>query len=223
MTIDNFEDPPETEGNPPTQWPSYGGYTWDIREIDDAQPHTGALSLWLKARAGGHSFCGWTVPITDKKLRIWVYFRNTTSDFRMISEKSAMGYISANFMVYLFCDTEGNIKYYDSEFVDTNVDYTTGWHYFDIVHDWGADTFDAWYDGVQIVFNGGYYAGQSGGSAVGIAIFMGQGADNELYMDDVDTDLVEGWSGNFNGRLNPPNINGRAKNEVQEANGVPSA
>ena len=88
----DFEDPPEVEGTPPDDWPSYGGYTFDNREIDDLHPHSGSQSLRLKARSGGNSFCGAnTGAYTNEKVRHWVYLKNTTSDWRIITCKNAPG------------------------------------------------------------------------------------------------------------------------------------
>lgn len=183
--LDEFEDPPETEGNAPTLWPIYNGMTFQNREVDNVRAHLGSLSLWLKSKASGHGFCEASQAFGTERIRIWVYFEDTTTDFRMITSKTAVGYTSANFMAYLYAATDGKIYYYDTGANDTGQTYSTGWHYFDIVHDWGADTFDAWYDGTQIVTGGSFFSNQTGASGVGVAFFIPEGADNEMWVDDV--------------------------------------
>lgn len=184
--LDPFEDPPETEGEAPTQWDSYGGYTFDNREVDDVRAHVGSLSCWLKARAGGNSFCGApTGAYTTERVRTWVYFEDEGKDFRIISCVTGPGYISTRYMAYVMFSTDGKIYYYDTGANEIKDGYGTGWHYIDIYHDWDANTYDIYYDGVLLQADCLFFSEQVGAGGAGINIFMGAGADNEVWMDDV--------------------------------------
>ena len=87
-------------------------------------------------------------------------------------------------MAYLFFSTDGRIYHYDTGANDVGP-YAIGLHYVDIIHDWDNDTFDAWYDGEQIVFGGSFFSNQVGSGGAGSNMFMAAGADNEVWVDDV--------------------------------------
>lgn len=181
--LDNFDS--EALGTPPSNWPEYPGKPFLIRQIDNVHYHSSPHSMWLKSQPSVHGMCGATQPFTTERIRLWVYFEDTAKDFRIITCKNTVGYVAGNWMAYLYASTDGKIYYYDTG-ANPVGDYTTGWHYFDIVHDWGTDTFDAWYDGVQIVTSGSFFSNQTGDDGAGINIFMPLGADNEVWVDDVE-------------------------------------
>ena len=182
LSSDNFDG--DSEGtSPPTGWVNYGGLRLANNEVDDTQSSSSPHSQWLKAKTGNHGVTYKALNFTTEKITYCVYFEDTTSDWRFYTQKTAVGYNGSYMLVYFWCGTDGKIYYYDSSTHDTGYTYSTGWHKFEFVHDFGADTFDAWYDGTKVVTGGGFR--NTASSGVQIANFMALGADNEVWQDDI--------------------------------------
>jgi hypothetical protein len=220
MTIifsDNFDG--EVEGtSPPVNWTNQ---TFETCEVDDVHSRSSPHSMYLRDTAGsGYCRHEEAAGLTTERLIIYAYFENTTVTRQLITQATTGVVDSAEILAQLSFDAGGDIRYYDGAWQDTGYNYTTGWHKIEIVHNLGANQFDAWYDDVKIINAGSV---RNGGKASWKAMHLFLLATGNWWIDDVQIGEAAGWAGTFLGETNPPKVNGLTKENVSKVNGEASA
>lgn len=216
---DNFDG--ESEGtSPPANWTESPTKTPLNCEVDDVQAHSSPHSMWIKANSSSYDrvYHDEASGFTDDKITIWLYFDNTTKSRQILTQDTIGDYLSTQVAARIAFETNGDIRYYDGIWNDTGYDYTTGWHKIEIVHDVDADTFDCWYDDVQIINNGGFQ--NVADSIKNILSIVGDSGN--LWVDDVQIGS-SGWSGKVLGVSNPAKILGASKDNIVKVDGVSSS
>lgn len=218
---DNFDG--ESEGtSPPANWVDDGGFPANNFEVDDAQYYSSPHSAWLKKLGSGTGWCHHdeAAGFDTDRISFRRHFTSTDRQHHIITNKATGDHIATNIAAHIQLRNDGSIWWYDGSYHDTGYTYSTGWHLWEIVHDCASDTFDLWYDSVQIINNGGFRNTATSIKSLHQQVDATYGTV-ETWFDDVQIGAA-GWEGVFNGVTNPAKINGVDKASILKVNGVVS-
>jgi len=96
----------------------------------------------------------------------------------------------------IYFNSDGYIYYFDGAVNTKSIAYNSGaWKELKIVHDFDADTYDAWYDGDLICTGAAFDASDAGNSCVNLQ-FQTADVASDIWIDDIQIgDAPEGWPG----------------------------
>lgn len=156
-------------------------------EVDDVQSSSPDHSMWCKGGTAGWDY-GF-LPISynlAEKVYLRQYIGVTANDYHMIEFMDTNAVFGAgNAITTFYFDGTDNIKMYDSTtLTDTGFNYTAGaWKQLEIQFNFGADTFDAWYDSDLIADDWNFY--QSANSVERISFVCHATGTTQMWIDDI--------------------------------------
>ena len=161
---DDFDD--EVEGTtPPVNFVFDGAVPLDNLEVDDAHFHSSPHGMYCNktaaAWASGHHDISYS---SGEKIGVWTYFENTNTHRAIQLQSTAGNYNAATIVGSMHFRNDTTIRAFDGAvFTDTGFNYVSGsqkkceWQF-----DFGANTWDAWYDGDLIINDWGFRVGAVG-------------------------------------------------------------
>lgn len=209
----------ESEGtSPPANWVEDTVKTLLNLEVDDAHanslPHS-IYALTDTATGGYHHDYGAGYDEEYTKMAIYL---ESGGEAYFVLQSTTGDYVSNKRCVNMRFNSNGDIEYYDGSWKDTGYNWTAGaFKVLKILPHCGTDTFDAWYDGVQIV-NGGDFE-DAGASIKSIQVLITTDGNNRLWVDDIQIGEEAGWTGKINGITNPAKVDGIAVADIEKING----
>ncbi|MBW1858002.1 MAG: hypothetical protein ACTSSE_08515 [Candidatus Thorarchaeota archaeon] len=209
----------EGEGtSPPVKFLNSVASPMDIFEVDDAHYHSSPHGAKM---VGTNKYCHSTYSFTatTERFSTWLYFDTTNNSRALYTQRTPGDFDPTKWLIYINFDASANIQYYSGGWHDTGTNYSTGWHHIEIVHDFGSDVYDMWYDDSKIISGGGFYAAGVADSFKSFGHNVGTG---NLWMDDVQIGEASGWDGNYNGFENPNQLNDYSRINTREVNGYES-
>lgn len=195
----------EVEGtSPAADFTDDVGFPPTASEVDDAHYASSPHGMLLTNGIGvfGASRVQMGSASTKTYLRVRMYISSTSVYNTIILQKTTGVYVPANTIIHFAGYTDGTIRYYDGAWKTTGQAYTTGWHTFEVEIDYGAETYDIYYDGSLVKADTPFRS--SGSSAWSLHLLRGVVTGNNWYDDIILGD--PGWYGNFNGSTNPARV-----------------
>ena len=181
---DNFDS--EAEGtSPPVNWVADFTYPPDTLEVDDIQYKTSPHSMLMVEDADSLNVVHHNVDFTSEPYEFYIYIEKTTAIVYITTQSTAGNYDSTKHAALISFRNTGDIMYYDGAWQDTGYDYTTGWHKLKIIHDFPNDQFDAWYDGTQIIDNGGFRNTAASGASLQLGFDPETTGTTNIWFDDI--------------------------------------
>jgi|GEM_PF-4544471 len=194
-----FEDDFDTEAegtSPPVNWAEDTAFPAANCEVDDVHRRSSPHSMYVRSFAGNSAFVH-TVPgsftINDQTpIYISLYMPDadgyyafrTESDEGNQNNPAAAVQIGFDDMFGTISGIPREIIYYDgASYINTGYTWSTGtWFEIKLVHDFAANTFDAWKDGLQIVNDGDFFNNQAEVKSIHVYAVAGS---HEMWVDDV--------------------------------------
>lgn len=209
----------EVEGtSPPANWVEDTVKTMGACEVDDVHANSSPHSIYgLATGATGGYHHDYGSGYDEEYTEAAIYLESSGICY-MILQSTTGDYDATKRCVNIRFNSNGNIEYYDTAWRDTGYNWTAGqWKVLKILPHCGTDTFDAWYDGVQIV-NGGDFE-DSGASIKSIQFLISLAGNDRFWLDDIQIGVAS-WTGTINGVTNPAKVNGVSVSDISKINGV---
>ena len=159
----------------------------------------------------------------QETLSFMIRHESTTDKSGLHLQKTTGVYNFAECGISLLFQNDGTIMYYASTgaWTATGASYVANaWKLMKLVYYTATDTYDLYYDGVQIGTGlAPFYTGKVPSAQI---IWKGKGSDLiivEFWLDDI-TITTSGWTGTFCGVTDPATINGVDVSNIAMVNGV---